>query len=121
MIVFGRCKMLKKQRKEILILLFIAFFAGILWMGIESNTGENLVFNFYQLCFLGYVFCSGINAILIASQLLKKCKFFLKCIMIIIWPFSLLLMFSVGFISLVPYVIYNIIKIVFDKKNNYEV
>ena len=44
--------MLKKQRKEILILLFIAFFAGILWMGIESNTGENLVVNLYQLCFL---------------------------------------------------------------------
>ena len=113
--------MSKKQRKEILILLFIAFFAGILWMGIESNTGGKFAFDLYELCFLGYVFCSGINAILIANQLLKKCKLFLKCIIIIIWPFSVLLMFSVGFISLVPYVIYNIIKIVSDKKKNDEV
>lgn len=111
----------KNKRIEQLIITLCVFISGFLIYGLigskEALISENKITSFLVYGLLGgFSISMVLHAIIIAINFFNKKSMKFKIIASILWPVTILVLFYTSIVCYIPHQIYNIIKIIKEKR-----
>ena len=102
-------------KKYKLIIIIASFILGVLfgeiWLLMEKNLFSKISVFIYSGLYWWYIGASISHTILMYITCFLKSKTRIKIVLLIIFPFGIAIFWGVGVLSLIPYLIYSIVKI----------